>query len=115
MNRVIYRVSNVYLSYIYRICNVVDSENSANYRRALKAQFRGRSQASYRLEVKGRGIKKVLAGCEHFWILDASERILDGVPPIGRRKAAIGYKQGLTHLGEGFHVSVESVLLQQVL
>ena len=35
--------------------------------------------------------KKVLAGCEHFWILDASERILDGVPPIGRRKAAIGY------------------------
>lgn len=34
---------------------------------------------------------------------------------IGRRKAAIGYKQGLTHLGEGFHVGVESVLLQQVL
>ena len=38
---VIYRVSNVYLSCIYRICNVVDSGNSANYRRALKAQFRG--------------------------------------------------------------------------
>ena len=40
---VIYRVSNVYLSCIYRICNVVDSGgiagNSANYRRA---QNRGR-------------------------------------------------------------------------
>ena len=46
-------LSIVYLSCIYRICNVVDSGNSANYRRALKAQFRGRSQASYRLEVKG--------------------------------------------------------------
>lgn len=31
---------------------------------------------------------------------------------IGRRKAAIGYKQGLTHLGEGFHVGVEGVLLE---
>ena len=29
MNMVIYRLSNVYLSCIYRICNVVDSEMEA--------------------------------------------------------------------------------------
>ena len=46
VNRVIYRVSNVYLSCIYRICNVVDRGNSANYRRALKAQFRGRAEGA---------------------------------------------------------------------
>ena len=33
----------------------------------------------------------MLAGCEHFWILDASERLLDGVPPIGR---PAGYRTG---------------------
>ena len=38
-------VSNVYLSCIYRICNVVD--------RGRVEGFRGRSQARYRLEVKG--------------------------------------------------------------
>ena len=35
MNRVIYRVSNVYLSCIYRICNVVDSGRVAGDNRSL--------------------------------------------------------------------------------
>ena len=39
---VIYRVSNVYLSCIYRICNVID--------RGRGEEFIGRSQASYRLK-----------------------------------------------------------------
>ena len=60
MNRVIYRVSNVYLSCIYRICNVVDS--------GLVAEFRGRHKVpigrptGYRLEVKGEGDKKSARG-----------------------------------------------------
>ena len=49
---VIYRVSNVYLSCIYRICYVVDRGRGEGFR-GRHGVPTGRSQASYRLEVKG--------------------------------------------------------------
>ena len=58
INRVIYRVSNVYLSCIYRVCNVVGSglvakrDSSANHRRELnrwRVDSRTRSTSGTRL------------------------------------------------------------------
>ena len=51
---VIYRVSNVYLSCIYRICNVVDSGRGEEFRGRHKVPT-GRP-TGYRLEVKGEGM-----------------------------------------------------------
>ena len=53
MSIVIYRLSNIYLSCIYRICNVVDSGRIEEFR-GRHGVPTGRSQASYCLEFRGR-------------------------------------------------------------